>query len=668
VSEHKKIELNPQTAQDWFEAAVLVFRSKDAKTALNLMAKAISIESEISDYHAFLGIIFKQLQHHEQAEKAFQKAIQLDAKNTEAHYNLGNLYIELGHAQKAEECFRNVLKIYPEHASALHAMGLIHLQNSNYKQAESHFKRCLEIKKDFSKALISFGDLYQYIHQPKRALGWYSKFCQQEKATIPVQLKQAKCYLALGNTEACEQLCHAIILKHENHAMANALLGQCYQQQGKYQEAHQAFEKFKQEEIKKNATQHYSLGMVHFEQTRNLTLARENFDKALKLSPNYLAALLQLAHIDIIEGHLDAASDRLNLVLEISPEHPHALRQLAHIKKTEPFDKSNVDELEAKLASLDKDDNLHIDLRFALADHLDQKDEHDRAFEHLIQANQLSAKKNPFQLQHITEQVKNTIDYFSKETIEKLREIGSASQCPVFILGMPRSGTTLAEQILSSHPGIFGAGELPEISRIRYRIQNLTQKNFPECMNHVEPEQLNEIAENHVQYLNQLAPEATRVIDKMPFNYYYIGLILSLFPNAKIIHSIRNPLDTCLSCYFLKFSSKLSFTYNMEHLGEIYKLHDEIMQHWKSMFPEQIYTLSYEKLVESPKEETQKLLDFIELDWHDNCLMHHENQRPVKTASNWQVRQPIYTTSVDRWKNYQKHLHPIAEILNLDLN
>lgn len=668
MSEHQKIEVDPQTAQEWFEAALLVYRSKDTDTALKLVAKAISMDPEVSAYHAFLGILFKKLNHHEQAEQAFERAIELDAKNIEAHYHLGNHYVELGHSQKAEECFQTILGLDPKHVSALHAMGLIHLQNSNYKQAEAFFQRCLEHKADFPKVLISFGDLYQHIHQPKKALEWYHKFCEQEKVTIPVLLKQAKCYLALGNMTACEELCQTVIQKNENHAMANALLGQCYQQQGQYDLAHQAFEKFRQQEIVKNANQHYSLGMVYFEQTKNLDLARENFEKALKLSPNYLAAMLQLAHIDIIEGHLDEASERLTKVLEISPENPHALRQLAHIKQTGPFEQSNVDELEAKLAELEKDDHLHIDLRFALADHLDQKSEHDRAFEHLIHANRLSAQKNPFQLEHISNQVRETKAFFTREKIEQLKELGSASQCPVFIIGMPRSGTTLLEQILSSHPGVYGAGELPEISRIRYRIQNLARKDFPESIDHLKAEQFNELAENHIQYLNQLAPEATRVIDKMPFNYYYVGLILSLFPNAKIIHSVRHPLDTCLSCYFLKFSNKLSFTYDLKHLGEIYKLHDDVMQHWKTLFPDQIFTQSYEELVENPKVCTHKLLEFIELNWHDNCLMHHENQRPVKTASNWQVRQPIYTTSVGRWKNYRQHLQPIAEVLNLDLN
>lgn len=237
----------------------------------------------------------------------------------------------------------------------------------------------------------------------------------------------------------------------------------------------------------------------------------------------------------------------------------------------------------------------------------------------------------------------------------------------VFVLGMPRSGTTLAEQIIASHGSAFGAGKLSDIASIARTLSEYAPDGarFPgSAVTSIEV--LRGFGNAYLQRLRGFSSDATRIVNKMPGNYLFVGLIRMILPGARIIHCRRDPLGTCLSCYFQSFRDGQDFSYSLAHLGFYYRMYERIMRHWRHVLRIPIFEFDYETLVADPEPTVKALIDFCELDWDPRCLAFHQLDRPVPTASGRQVRRPMYTSSVGRWLRYEKHRGPLIEALQQD--
>ncbi len=265
----------------------------------------------------------------------------------------------------------------------------------------------------------------------------------------------------------------------------------------------------------------------------------------------------------------------------------------------------------------------------------------------------------------MTDEFDRLIATFTPEFFEAQTSPGSDSERPVFILGMPRSGTTLVEQIIARHPLAFGAGELMTRNRVTWTLPAALKSGttYPECAALMDERFTDEAANGYLKELRQLPDAAVRVTDKMPNNFRHIGLIARLFPRARIIHCQRNPMDICLSCYFLDFRGRLGFAYDLTHLGQYYRQYERLMAHWKKVSPIPILDVRYEDLIADSEAVSRRMIDYCGLEWDDACLAHDETERPVMTASHWQARQPIYKTSVERWRHYERHLEPLSRAL-----
>jgi len=239
------------------------------------------------------------------------------------------------------------------------------------------------------------------------------------------------------------------------------------------------------------------------------------------------------------------------------------------------------------------------------------------------------------------------------------------SDRPVFIVGMPRSGTSLIEQILASHPQVFGAGELTDIVRLPLSLHTMlgTERKYPQCLSLLTQDRIDTFAQHYLDKLASLSPDASRVIDKMPGNFMHLGFIELLFPDARIIHCMRDPLDTCLSCYFQDFSRSHPYSYDLENLGAFYNEYRKIMQHWRSVLSIPMYEIQYEELVADQEMKSRELVEFCGLEWDERCLNFHETKRYVGTASYDQVRQPMYKKSAGRWKNYENRIDVLKKSL-----
>jgi tetratricopeptide (TPR) repeat protein len=299
----------------------------------------------------------------------------------------------------------------------------------------------------------------------------------------------------------------------------------------------------------------------------------------------------------------------------------------------------------------------------ALCDALGQAEE---AFLCMEQAKHIDADRFEDSKEELLAVIERSRACFTRERMARLPRARHGSERPIFIVGMPRSGTSLAEQILASHPAVFGAGELTTIIGLA-RSALGTGRGYPECFEAWTPERVEEMANYYLRQLHELAPEAARVTDKMPFNFLHLGMIEALFPGARIVHCSRNALDTCVSCYFMEFSPKLSIFNDLATIGRYYRGYRGLMRHWAQVLTLPVFDLRYERLLSEPEQTVRDLVAFCGLEWDDACMKFHETRRVVRTFSYHQVREPLYTRSVGRARAYMRFLGPLVEAIGDEL-
>lgn len=408
------------------------------------------------------------------------------------------------------------------------------------------------------------------------------------------------------------------------------------------------------------------LGMALYH-CENSDAALMVFDKVLELNPDHAGGYLHKGIQMQTLGDFVAAKVCLRKTLDLDPNMAVAYFRLASMDQSVEESNWMLERLYAIAGSSSFSIENRASALFSAAVVLQKQNKHDDAFVQFANANALMRTEFPFDRDRLTRRVDETIEAFSPETFEALKAAGSRDARPVFIIGMPRSGTTLVETIISSHPNLCAGGEETKIAML---ADTLTQSRdsklvYPRDIASVDPAGLAPIGELYTSHMARLYPDAPRTTDKYPFNFLHLGLIAVLFPNASIVHCRRDPTDTCLSCFFQMFGEYkgLSFTNDLTDLGFYYREYERFMAHWRRVLPMPIYEVRYEDLVASQEEISRQLIAHIGEDWDDACLKFHEQERTVNTASQYQVRQPIYKSSVEKWRKYERHLKPLQDAL-----
>ena len=420
--------------------------------------------------------------------------------------------------------------------------------------------------------------------------------------------------------------------------------------------------------IKANfAEAHNSLGLVLHEQGR-LDDALASYRRTLEIDPECIGAMLNISHICMINGEMKEAEKGIKNALEIDPNNLEAHFLLTSVRKTEVGDENLTALVAAEEAVRNNQVPLSnqnaVHLHFALGKCFDDIGDYDRAFPHFIEGNKLKRATFEYDAGKMMQRFSDTMRVFNQGTMERLRGGGDSSRLPIFVLGFPRSGTTLTEQIIASHPDVHGAGELPDLMAIAVRSIAGARSAFPYNILELDQVGLATWGADYIAGLQSRAHEAKRITDKMPANYFAIGLIHLMLPNAKIIHVNRNPVDTCLSCYMQLFSHGNEHTYDLSELGQYYVNYVQLMEHWRSVLPAGAFLdVRYEDIVADQESQARRLIDFCGLAWSDACIDFNKHKRSVRTASMTQVRQPIYKSSVERWLPYEKFLGPLLDSL-----
>ena len=416
------------------------------------------------------------------------------------------------------------------------------------------------------------------------------------------------------------------------------------------------------------ADAHEGLGQLHME-TGNLALADVHSARALQYAPQDVGAAVSRAFVLQASDQTDEAwtivkdliargqvTGRLGVVFS---------RMAPKLKK----EREALEVLDRVLAGGNINPREERGLRFAAAGLLDRLERFDEAFEQAKIANRLRLSQGRYDPRENEQYVDRLINYFTREKLASLPRSSSGNENFVFIVGMPRSGTSLVEQILSSHPLVRAGGELPHLPRVVESASRLIGANepYPQCLEHLTTAKADELAAMYVKASAAGVPTGgrhsdenfLRFTDKLPPNFLHLGLIQLLFPKSRVIHCTRDPLDVCLSCYMTDFASGNEFSFDLSHAAHFHRQYERLMAHWKNVLDVPMLDVAYEQVVNDLEPQARRLLEFLNLPWNPACLNFHQSKRYVWTASSEQVRRPIYKSSVQRWRKYEKHLEPL---------
>ena len=404
------------------------------------------------------------------------------------------------------------------------------------------------------------------------------------------------------------------------------------------------------------------LGLLAMEQSRYID-AVGLLSQAIAHAPEQPEYHHNLATNLRILGNFEDAEHHYVRALTLRPSYAEAYFNFSDIRRFHADD-DFVKLLEAQLATVDQrspDDQCF--LHFAAGKIYQDLKNYPRAFHHFQSGNK--ARHATFDRTQHDAWIDQLITVCDRAFFDTQLGQSQVTASPIFVVGMPRSGTTLTESILTQHPMVGGLGELPDIRCIAQTLpSHINDTPYPDCLRAASPTMLDGFAKSYLKRTHELAPKATPTVDKMPSNFFHLGLIALLFPNAKIIHCQRHPLDTCLSCYCKNFRNGQEFSFDLEDLGHFYLAYERLMRHWEAVLPLPIFQMKYEQVVQNQEQVSRDLLAFCGLPWDDKCLAFNKSDRPVRTASTWQVRQPLYSSSVNRWKRYEHELAPLRAILN----
>ncbi len=608
-------------------------QEKDLDKAIAHGRKAAGLAPAYPDAHNNLGIVHFERAAFDEAEACYRRAVELKPDFAEAWNNLGNLYRVRDNTDASLDAYERAITLRPTYIEALTNAGSAHLTQRRFDEAEALFRRASDLRPDSMEALTGIAAASHGLGNVNYALTLLSRMTTMYPGRVEPLIMMAE-------------------LLQEEHKLAGALAA-----------AEQALA------ISDTDPRTLSLmGRVRREMGQTAD-AIGWFRRAFALEPTSVELLNQIGVSHMELGEMAEARACFEQAIEIAPDSLRVYTNLANAKrftKGEP----HYEQFLAAAGAIDRlSDHDKIGVYYALGKVHDDVGEPNKAMEAFI----AGARRKRAELNYNKPATLYLFDrireVFTKDALDAKRASIKAADthAPIFILGMPRSGSTLTEQIISSHSQVFGAGE------IRALNQSLTETitrdfsesvRFPEVFRFLSQSHVDAIVSGYLRDVPNWNGQTPRFTDKMLTNFFYVGLINLIMPHAKIIHIRRNPVDNCISCFTRLFREDLPYSYDFDDLADYYAKYAELMAHWRAVLPAgAFHELKYEDLVADTEGRARELLDFVGLPWEDRCLAFYETKRPVKTASISQVREPIYTRSVARWKKYGDAVQPLVDRL-----
>ena len=629
--------------------------------AIQLIEQAIRGDGKMALYHANLGEIHRRLRRYDKAVLHGRKAVALDPRMISAQSNLGIAYYDREEYEQAEACHRAALALDPHCAPSLNNIGSTRRKKNRDKEAHEYFLAAIAADPQYLDAQNNLGEILTRLDQPEEALKILDGVLRLNPRLENAHSNVGLAFLALGNeAQAWTGFRRALSIDPDYvpaHAGIALAALEFHALEDGISSAHKviALEPKKPDGYSLLGSLQLALGLTEE--------AEASFRQGLSRDADYIPAKAGIGHILMEKGDLAGAEALFRSCLEKKSEEEDevssVLYSLIQVKKIKAGD--------PEIALLEKDaerlqgrlvDSKAIPLNYALGKMYDDLGAYEKGFPYYIAGARLKRKSFAYAMAAKQEATERTKALFTREFVAGLEGAGSDSDVPIFVLGMPRSGTTLTEQIIASHPAVFGAGELRDVPA-------MTEEGgftFLERMEILKRDELKPMGDRYVQAIRRFSAGSPHITDKMPGNYHYLGLIHLMLPRAKIVHVMRDPLDTCLSCFTRLFAHGQANTYDLEEIGHAYKCYRELMDHWRAVLPAgSFYDVQYENIVDDTEAEARKLVAYCGLEWNEACLEFYKHKRNIRTASVTQVRQPIYKTSKQRWRNYEPFLAPLLK-------
>jgi tetratricopeptide (TPR) repeat protein len=652
----------------------------------------------------------------------------MSANPIKAVYDLATKTLKSGDVDEAELICRRALPQLGRDANIICLMGEICLRQRRLQEAKSFYGEVLGKHEGYPRALEGLGlalladkkaaEATEYLAKaaaaaPRRsktrmalarALAESGHYAESEKTIKEAlelnprqaDLTNAEMALGTGEMEEAEKILRKILSQDPDDIKALRMLSSIAIEASRFRPARKMLERavelqpgfvagwndlanlfMKQDRYDKalEAVQHaldIDPKMVHSWVVKGniLTRAQRNeesldaYREALKLSPRSAGALSGSGHVLKTIGRQQESIDAYRKCIRNHPAYGEAYWSLANLKTFE-FDQEEVKVMQRMIGDENLADEPKVNFFLSLGKHFENEKDYDRAFEHYSRGNDLRRENevyDPVQTQVVHDRI---IEVFSKEFLQEREGWGDPDPSPILVVGLPRSGSTLIEQILASHSMVEGTMELPDLSRV---IAELTKRSprrveYPEAVEKIDKDAARAMGEAYLQSTMRYRTGKAYFIDKMPNNFSSVGLLQLILPDAKVIDARRHPLDSCLGSYKQLFFKGQSFTYEQFELGHYYLQYRRIMEHWREVLPGKVLDVHYEQMVLDQENQTRRLLEYCGLPWEDQCLRFYETERAINTASSEQVRQPIYTKALNFWRNYESHLGELIETL-----
>ncbi len=644
-----------------FNSAQALHQAGDLRRAEYLYREVLRRDPSHAAALGALGVIGCQSGNLQSGVQLLREALAHAPQDADLNNNLGMALMTLGDARAAIPLFEQALMARPGFPEAHLNCGNALLAEGQQPPAEKHYRAALRLRADYVEAANNLGNLLFDRGRMEEAAQIMHKVTQLAPRFAPGHWSLARALAAAGRVDEAVVSCRRSLALDESPIAAWELLGQCLRWAGDLDGAAQAWARAVA--LAPDAAMlRDQLGLVQFTLGR-VEEAAASFTHAERLAPHQPQVATHVGMVLSARGDRAGARAAFERALAVAPAHGEALRNLAEMAEDDADAATLPQRIEAALSAQTRAAD-NSDLLFALGRLRDRDGDYAGAFASFTAANGLRRQQVPFDRDAQRDFIDAIIETFSPALMARTIAIANADERPVFILGMPRAGTTLVEQIVASHPQIHGAGELtffPE--QVPALVRRPGQaSSYPRGIGR----RLHELAALAPRYLALLAArdgQAKRVSDKMPYNFLYLGVIGALFPRARVIHCRRSPLATCHSIFTRDLAGSHPYSYDIEGLAVAYVGYRRLMEHWRSLLTMPMLELDYESLLDDQEGQSRRLIDFLGLPWDPACLRFHESRRAVATASQWQVRRPLYAEARDHWRHYREQLAPLEAAL-----
>ena len=595
-----------------------------AVTSLKKVAKALPDDPDV---HFALADALLGQGRVDQAIRECQAGVDCAPAAIVGRIRMGRLLLMAGKGDRALEAFTLAQTVAPDHPHVAAGIAEAKAMTGDLEGAEEGFSAALQLAPGQPDLMISLARVQDARGEADAAEKTLRNACQDHPAELLLWQSLGRALTAWDRLEDASEICSQAQHHHPRSADLVA------------QRAELAYE------------------------LRDLETAQELFTALLETRPDDPLIQNDLAQVLASLGEDAESQRRFRQLTERQPLFGQPWLNITRARRYEDADDADVRQMRSVLKRRQIDPSQALYVHFALGKAFDDCKMYDQAFAHYEKGNALRREGLQFDSQAVGEHFDRIIEAFSPELMSRFSGQGDVSTKPLMIVGMPRSGTTLLEQVLCAHPDVSTAGELRELAQVARGFTRKSEKPWPECIEEVSTEDLNGSAKVYLGALSARAGSATRVVDKMPQNFLHLGLAALLFPNVTLVHCVRDPLDTCLSTFFQVFPSGIDFAYDLAELGHYYRAYERLMAHWQSLLGARVVTICYEELVSDPEPALRTLLESLDLEWNPACLSHEEKVQRVDTLSLYQVRQPLNTASTKRWRHYEKHLAPLRRAL-----